>query len=202
MRCIWHPALVALALLILNGCSSLKVAEPSQDTLDWQSIKERLSRQSSWTLMGKIGVRTATDNATAAINKWTQVDDFFDVQLSSTFFGLGSARISGNARFVTLTESGEDPVYSDQPELLMESALGFPLPVSYLSHWIKALPVPDQPAELEFDATGKPSTMRQLGWHLEFSRYHQIDGLLLPGRIKLERDDSRIILAIKTWQLL
>lgn len=196
------PALVSVALLNLQACSVFQEKFKTDSPSQWQELKPALERQSSWSLMGKIGIRTARDNTTAAINQWTQVDDFFDIQLSSTFLGLGSARINGTQRLVTLTESGEDPVYSDDPDTLIESALGFPLPLSFLTYWIKGLPVPEQPFQLEFNEQGLPEYLQQLDWQLEFSRFRNVEGLLLPGKIKLERQDIRIVMAIKTWQLL
>ena len=156
--------------------------------------------------MGKIGVQTKRESMTALINNWVQTNNYFSIDLSSSFFGLGSSRLQGTSEFITLFEAGEEPISSDQPDELLESALGIPLPITYLPYWIKALPVPDQAFVIEYNEQGLPATLVQYNWHLRFSNYaiHQNathQNLPLPGKITLEQADSRIILAIKKWTL-
>lgn len=199
--------LLLLLISLLHGCATFStpdapLVEGQLSTQQWHEIKTQLEALASWKIMGKIGVRTEEDSVTAAINQWTQVDDFFDIQLSSTFFGLGSARINGNSRAITLSESGEDPVYSEQPEALIAQTLGVPLPLPHLPYWIKGLPVPHIPYEIEFSERGVPSRISQLGWTLELSKHQSIDNLVLPGKIKLKSTSASIILAIKQWTLM
>lgn len=151
--------------------------------------------------MGKIGIRTPEDSLTIAINDWKQDDDNFEINLSSTFFGLGASTLKGNSQFVTLTESDEHPIQSEHPNTLMQSALGFPLPITYLTYWVKGLPVPELFAKITFNKQGLPLTIRQDQWTLQFSNYHIEHGIPLPGKIKLAQNDTRIILAIKKWTL-
>ena len=196
--------LLLTCALLLPACSLFETRQPpvSNLTYDWPSLQAQLTAQSRWRIMGKIGVRTPEDSMSAAINEWTQINDVYDVHLSSTFLGLGSARLRGNAAFVTLEESGEEPVSSDYPELLIEQSLGFPLPLGHLQYWIKGLPAPGT-FHLHADPeTGLPKRIEQFGWTLEYSKHMQSSGLPMPGKIKLSRGPIRIILAIKEWQLL
>lgn len=196
-------AITMLLALGLSGCSTFtKQAPPENNVLyDWSQVRAQLSGQTSWKLMGKVGIRTSDESMTAAINNWTQVDDYFVIDLSSTFFGLGSSRLLGTSDYLTLAEAGEDPVSSDEPNMLIESALGLPLPISFLPHWIKALPTPDASFEITFNSQGLPETIIQHQWRMAFSRYAVQHGIPLPGKIKLERNGTRITLAIKKWTL-
>ncbi len=197
--------LAALVYLLMTGCSLFdkksQFEQPPQ-AYDWPVIQLKLSKLESWQLMGKIGIRTPQESMSAAINSWTQVGELYDLQLSSTFLGLGAAHLRGNRVFVTLEESGEPPVFSDQPDLLIEQSLGFPLPISHLQYWVKGLPAPGAHIVLRRNDRGLPTRLKQFGWSLSFEKHTEINGLPLPGKIKLQRGEVRIILAIKEWNML
>lgn len=201
----WHSLIALLVATTLSGCSLFNTYEDIS-ALDlkhynWASTKQAIHAQTHWSLIGKIGIRTPDDSLTIAINDWTQKNDNFEINLSSTFFGLGASTLEGNSNFVTLSESGEPPIRSEHPNTLMQTTLGFPLPITYLSYWVKGLPVPDLVAKIKFNKQGLPLTIRQDQWNLHFSNYHLEHGIPLPGKIKLEQNDTRIILAIKKWTL-
>lgn len=198
--------ILTLALL-LHGCAAFQTSEPPAGAAPttpqhWPDLATRLEALKSWELIGKIGIRTPEESLTAAIHQWTQVDHFFSIKLSSTFFGLGAATITGNEQQIVLMESGEEPRASDQPDLLIQEALGIPLPITFLPYWIKGIPVPNNTYDLKLNDTGTPQSLTQLGWTLEFDRYHWHEGLPLPGKIKLHQGDTRITLAIKQWILI
>lgn len=186
-----------------TGCSILQKPDvPNAQIsaeIDWLTVEEKLKALENWKLIGKIGIRTPEDSLTAAINQWHQEGPRFAIDLSSTFFGLGATKLYGTPFFLTIEEAGEKPVSSYRPDLLINEALGIPLPISYLAWWIKGIPAPGLPFEQNFNANGLPSTLTQNQWQLSFSKYKIVNGLPLPGKIKLERDNVRIILAIKQW---
>ena len=194
-------------ILGLSACSLFDTKTPQQELatttqFDWQQTQQKLRQLKHWRIVGKIGVRTPTDSLTAAINQWSQSNDNYSLELSSTFFGLGASKLYGNANFLTIVESGEDPVSSYQPNELIEAALGFPLPITHLPLWVKALPDDSQHYEIEFNEQGLPATLKQHEWQLQFSKYTSEQGIPLPGKIKLQREGTRIILAIKQWTVL
>lgn len=202
------PKWAVLGLLaLLNGCAVFtdpgSPSEPAPtDQQLWPDLAGRLEALQTWELIGKIGIRTPEDSVTAAIHQWTQVDNFFNIKLSSTFFGLGATTITGNEQQVVLSESGEEPRTSNRPNQLIHEALGIPLPLTLLPYWIKGLPVPDTPYDIDFNALGIPSSLTQLGWRLEFDRHHWHAGLPLPGKIRLRQGETTITLAIKQWTLI
>jgi outer membrane lipoprotein LolB len=201
----WRHLTVLLLLSTLSGCSIFDT-QKNDTTLvsthyNWTTIKQDIQQQTHWTLMGKIGIRTPQDSLTIAVNEWTQEDDNFEINLSSTFFGLGASSLKGNSQYITLSESGEQAIISEHPNTLIQTALGFPLPITYLSYWVKGLPVPDLIAKITFNEQGLPLTIKQQHWQLQFSHYSLERGIPLPGKIKLEQNDTRIILAIKKWTL-
>lgn len=195
---------LSIALALLSGCSLFDtrdaVTANTSNTFDWPNLSSDLDKFDSWTLIGKIGVRTPDQSMSAAINHWVQNRELFDIQLSSTFFGLGNSRLVGNPVFITLIEAGEEPVSSDQPDDLLNKALGFPMPITALPYWLKGLPLPDQHFSAEYYANGLPKSMEQSNWSLSFDDYQLDQALPLPGKIKLVQGESRITLVIKEWK--
>lgn len=207
--------LLAICLVsILSACTSFSPkpeSEPVSTNYNWQQLAPKLAAFTHWQLIGKLGVRTETDSATAAINTWVQQRHTFDIQLSSTFLGLGATRIYGNPQFITLHESGEDPLYSYEPDLLIAEALGLSLPISAMPYWIRALPSPGSQHQLTFNLQGLPAKLQQDGWQIHYSRYQTLGGIdssddlygvVVPHKIKLHSASTRITFAIKNWQTL
>lgn len=189
-------------VIFLHGCSLLPKEPSSHNYIyDWPSTEIKLRQLHNWSLFGKLGVRTPEDSFTAAINKWAQNDDQFEIDISSTFFGLGSSKLTGNTNYLSIYEPGEEPISSFQPDALVASVLGIPLPISYLPLWLKALPVNGLRYTQTFDEQGLPASLVQDGWTLSYSHYHFDHKLPLPGKIKIQRDNIRIILAVKEWTL-
>lgn len=197
-------ACLCITLASLPACSMFDARQTAtsstSESYDWSNISSRLDKFNSWTLIGKIGVRTPDQNMSAAINQWVQNRELFDIHLSSTFFGLGHSRLVGNPVFITLLEAGEEPLSSDQPDDLLNKALGFPMPITALPYWLKGLPLPDQQFSAQYYDNGLPKSMEQSNWSLSFDDYQLDQPLPLPGKIKLVQGDARITLVIKEWK--
>lgn len=195
---------ICLALAALPSCALIGTTDTTKldtaQSFNWTDLSIDLRAFDSWTITGKIGVRTPNQTLTAAINQWIQTEDIFDIHLSSTFFGLGQSRLVGNPVFITLLEAGEDPVSSDQPDALLNKALGFPMPISALPYWLKGLPLPNARFSAQYYANGLPKSMEQSDWSLSFEDYTLDQALPLPGKIKLVQGDARITLVIKEWK--
>jgi len=196
---------ISTLVSFLSACAFWNSKPPLQpldlSQTNWPAIQQELNTLVRWKMTGKIGIRSQRESLTAAINQWSQDKDTFIIDLSSTFLGLGATRVIGNSEFLTIIESGEDAVSSDNPDALMESSLGLALPISHLPFWIKATPVPNIDFDIQFNTQGLPQTIFQNGWHIDYTKYALEKQLPLPGKIKLKRDDTQITLAIKQWTI-
>lgn len=194
--------LCVFSVIFYSGCSTfLTQEEPAEKFYDITIIEPKLTALKNWSLFGKLGIRTRDDSVTAAINTWKQKGEQFEIDLSSTFFGLGSSKLYGNTNFLSIFQSGEEPLSSFEPDHLIETALGFPLPISHLQYWIKGLPAKDIPYSRTFNQQGLVSSLKQDNWSLSYSNYHTEYAVPLPGKIKIQQDDIRIIVAVKEWTL-
>ncbi|MOA47066.1 Outer-membrane lipoprotein LolB precursor [compost metagenome] len=78
--------------------------------------------------------------------------------------------------------------------------MGWKLPVSHLTWWVRGLPAPDSKSRLTLDADSRLSNLEQDDWQIEYLSYAQQNGYWLPERIKLHGSNLDVTLVIKQWQ--
>ena len=109
------------------------------------------------------------------------------------------ARIEGNKQGVQVQTSEGRILRAENPDNLVEQAVGLRIPVSGLQYWVKGLPDPTEPSVLEGDSQGRLTVMEQNGWLIEYPRYTQIASLDLPARIKARQDDLKVQVVVRQW---
>lgn len=197
MRNLLVPALV----LLLAGCAGLGPQESIEgpgNKQDWTTHKARISEIDGWQISGKIGIRAPQDSGSGTLF-WLQRQDYFDIRLSGPL-GRGATRLNGRPNAVALEVAGQGRFEAESPEALVESQLGWRLPVSNLLWWVRGLPAPDSRSRIALDANGRLANLQQDGWDIQYLGYSDEDGYALPSRIKLAGRDLQITLVVKDWQ--
>lgn len=197
MRNLLVPALV----LLLAGCAGLGPQESIEgpgNKQDWTTHKARISEIDGWQIRGKIGIRAPQDSGSGTLF-WLQRQDYFDIRLSGPL-GRGATRLNGRPNAVALEVAGQGRFEAESPEALVESQLGWRLPVSNLLWWVRGLPAPDSRSRIALDANGRLANLQQDGWDIQYLGYSDEDGYALPSRIKLAGRDLQITLVVKDWQ--
>lgn len=192
--------LVLFLLVFLSGC----VHRAPQPIDDWSQHQARIQKLSHWQLTGKLGVRIPGDNGSASL-RWKNAAKAFSLDLSGPF-GQGRLLIEGKPGRVTLQQAGEAPLTADSAEELILQTTGWTLPVTQLAYWVRGVPAPGQPVvHLEQDDSGLLSSLKQAGWHIQYTNYSTAilnkKPVQLPGRITAEYGDVRLTLIIRQWQL-
>ncbi|OZG70679.1 outer membrane lipoprotein LolB [Hahella sp. CCB-MM4] len=196
--------LVFLALIVfsfwLTGCETTPKRQTSSQTpADWQERRQQLTDFNHWNLQGKLAVRQGDRSDSLVINQWTQIESQFNIHVSSALLGLGATQIEGNPNYIGLLQPDEAPLYSDSPEQLLQETLGWSLPLQSLAYWIKGIPSPEHPAEMQFDSQGQPYILSQSDWQIEFDRFLPFGALLLPHKITLTKGDIRLKVVVTQW---
>ncbi|WP_192036547.1 lipoprotein insertase outer membrane protein LolB [Halomonas sp. YLGW01] len=190
--------IVLIALALLAGCAARAPAPTgSAERGPWQDQVDRLEALSSWTLAGKVGLRTPDENTSANLD-WRQRPHYYRLLISGPF-GAGRTTLEGTAQEVTLT-NGEGRLSANSAEALLEQALGWSLPVSSLDHWIRGLPAPEGNVEREVDALGYPTRLIQSGWTIDYGGWMPAGDLWLPRRLDMQRPGIEATLLITIWQ--
>ena len=194
------PRLLALllALALLAGCAGRAPApEVERAAGQWQAQAERLAELDTWVLVGKVGLRTPEESTSANLD-WSQHPHYYRLLISGPF-GSGRSTLEGReGRFSMNTPDGRWE--AETPEALMEQQLGWSLPVSALSDWIRGLPAEDTPHRLEKDALGFPQRLEQDGWEIAYRDWTRVADLWLPRRLVMTYDDLRVTLVVTDWR--
>lgn len=152
-----------------------------------------------WNARGKISVTIDGERKNANFS-WLNKGKDYDIRLHGPF-GTGAANLKKRGDTVAYSD-GKHNHLANSAEALLEEATGWILPISELNWWIKALPSPASDIlDSRRSPDGQLSYLRQQGWQLNFKDYQQISGHALPGKIIATRDDLKLVLAIKQWEL-
>lgn len=197
----WAPT--AIVLLSLSACVSTPAPRSVINSAEQQKITEfrRASLQpiTQWNIQGRIAIDYRGEGFSAGL-KWQQRDENFDISLTDPL-GRTAARLDGSAEGVVLYADGET-YEAESPETLMVQNLGWSLPLDSLIHWSKGIPDPDHPlTAVGYDVVGRPITLIQDGWQVNFERYPDAEVLAQPQRITLLRPEFKAKLLIKERDL-
>ncbi|WP_110648356.1 lipoprotein insertase outer membrane protein LolB [Salinicola peritrichatus] len=197
-HCWWQPLAALLLVAWLAGCAGQTPAPsvPRQPD-DWQRQQQELAALDTWTLAGKVGLRTPDDNTSANLD-WTQSPNHYRMLISGPF-GTGRSVLEGREGAVTLT-TGDGRFEAASPEALMQQQLGWSLPISALDYWVRGLPAPGAPHDETADELGFPKELRQAGWVIDYRDWTYAGSLWLPSRLVMTYDDIRAILVVNQWE--
>ena len=183
------PLAVALVALLLTGC-----ALTSNTILLSGEIR---FVDTPFTAEGRLSARHARD-AVAVNFAWTHDPPRDELAVTSPLCQT-VAELSGNAaagRVEVRTADGRHAEAADWTTLT-ERALGFPLPVSGLSAWIRGAPRPGAPFTAEADREGRVALLRQDGWEVVYD--YPDAAARLPLRLIVTYPEFEIRVVVDRW---
>lgn len=181
-----HILLVAIAILFSGCASQPKHAAPIEQLESWQAT-------------GKLGFKNG-DFAKSVSFQWKNASaSEFDIRLYGAL-GIGTTRLSQTGGIIKLSNKNGVRQASSAEELLA-SELGWQIPVSDLTYWIKGHASPAAIEQQTFYPNGNIEHLYQQGWHLHFKQYHKVGKLDLPKKMIAERGPIRLTFIVKTWKL-
>lgn len=192
-----NKLLLASFLILLQGCSLFTAKPPA--TVGNKSIG---SLPEHWVIRGKIGWNSPADRGSASLY-WQQQSGEFTLKLFGPL-GQGGGTVSGNDSAITIQPKGEEPLYSEQPEALMQEVFGFYVPIDHLRYWAKGISHPEAISRFALDKNKELSSHQSdSGWQIDYSRLANIDGWQLPHKLVMTQQASGIVvkLIISRWQL-
>lgn len=189
------------SLLMLGACQSLTSKDSIGGTGSpalWQQHRQAVSQLDAWDISGKIAVRSPAQSGSGVLF-WLQRQDYFDIRVTGPL-GQGATRLTGRPGNIQLT-TPQFSLQAASAEELMDSQLGWSLPVSNLLWWVRGLPAPDSAYQLQLDDNSLAHRLEQDGWQLDYMRYQTLEnGTQLPERIQLHSPHLQLTLLVKQWQ--
>ncbi|MFA7239635.1 MAG: lipoprotein insertase outer membrane protein LolB [Sulfuricellaceae bacterium] len=182
---------------LLSGCAE----QPAQpEALVAQRQIASAATVKSFQLSGRIAVKHDGQGFSGAL-RWAH-DPLHDEIFLLSPLGQGVARITRAPSGITLTTADEKTYRADTIEALTQEVLGWRLPLHGLEHWVLGLAAPDSAMRLDLDANGQPARLTQDGWRIDYARYQTVQGVNLPAKLEILRDDDlEVRLVIDRWVL-
>ena len=194
-------------LFLLSACADMHPLKPSSHfEVMAPSVRQAALRKISyWRMDGAFSIQQQPENhADIADFGWKQLGQkSYRIDILSAL-GLYSASIQHQLGVVKLWKNGTHVSTAKTPEKLMQKALGWYLPISPLSSWIKGIPAKNAGYyEAHYDYYGHLILLKQAGWDLSFQDYKKNeDGHVdFPQLIIMEGHDLRVKIVIRDWLL-
>lgn len=184
-----------IAVLLVSGCA---IREPRPEGA-WLQDRERwFHKHPDWTVQGRLGLSNGQRGGSLSFD-WQAQGDQHTVQLR-TIAGGKQWRLQFGPEYALLEGSDIDRLEGSDPDPLVEQAVGWPIPVQWLSQWLRGLPAPAE-ARMAFAEDGTLTQLRHSSWSIDFSRWTDgRNGVLLPTRIEARDPPHRVRAAMSNWR--
>lgn len=186
-----------LGLLLLAGCATPRQGVELPEFESWEQRNAVLGGLRDWEFIGRIAVKAGDEGFNGKFN-WAQQDDAFKATVAGPL-GIGTVRIEGEDRTVTLTDKDGEKTVLQDVESELRYRYGWTIPVASLRYWTLGIPDPSMAAATEFDADGRVSRLEQSDWVVEISRYREGGGQQMPRILSATNADTRVRLVIDRW---
>jgi outer membrane lipoprotein LolB len=175
----------------LSACSVIKEKPTIGFNLAQMQHLQHLER---WYFEGRVALSNEKDSISAAIN-WRHNLEKDEIELSGPL-SQGKVAIVVTADKV-IVDDGEHPQeFEGQVDDVVSGQLGVNMPVSALKYWVLGVNQPLQPVILQ------DSGFVQDGWQVAYREMQNVDSELLPKKIFVDKNKTRIKLIIDQWKLL
>lgn len=194
--------MTGICCIWLASCSTIspqKNAPPANQPQSWDDRVQTLSDIQTWDLKGLIAIRNSTkhDDLTANL-QWHQSHQDYQLLLFGPL-GAGGITLKGSPTLVTLQTANGQTFHAASPEILLAQQTNWQLPVSNLFYWVRGLPVPNMPAQKQFDAFHHLTLLQQQGWQIQYLSYISLNRIDVPNKIILTNPDFFVKIIIKQW---
>ena len=193
--------ILLLGTMFLSGCTYFRKPLLVCQDISWKDRKLAQSRITDWQMSGVFSITYGNKRDIANFN-WQQKLDNYTINISGPM-DIGNARVAGDIGRVRFWRASGEVFEADTPEQLMESQLGWRLPISDIRYWILGIPAPTKVDYKYFDRYGHMNFFKQKGWQVKYSGFWcgVKKGVDLPQTIELTNKGVVIKIKIKKQRL-
>lgn len=180
-----------VCVIWLSACSLLPTRESDP-------VRPVQAESAPFVLQGRVAINYQGQRHSAGV-RWDHRVSSDEILLLAPL-GQTVARLHRDGQMATLDEGGKHHQAEDV-QMLMRQVLGWHLPFVGLHHWLFGLPANGGEAQIERDALGRASVLRQDDWVVRYLSYSDEQANSLPKRVSLQNATLQVQLVIDEWQL-
>lgn len=192
------PAIVGAVLALLAACAPVAPRPTAAFDEGAQAAREAaLAARPDWGFRGRVALSQDGNGGNAGI-RWRQRGADFEIELSAPITRQRWRLVSSAGRVVLEGLDGGRREGSDAEAMLFE-ATGWRIPVRAMAAWARGARGAG-PAELAVDAHGRPASLQQEGWLVEYRGW--FDGAPpLPQRLFARQGGAGVRLVVEAWDV-
>jgi len=165
-------------LFLLSACHTVPKQGETSDHEGWESDSaffyegyKQHQALTQWQYRAKVGVVTP-DESQQANMVWVYDNNANTVRLFGPL-GVGAIKIEFDEHGVVLSDRKGELHRGDSAQYLLESIVGWSIPVDALQYWLFSLPLPnlEQAYRYQVDDAQNVVKLQQLGWTIEYEDY-------------------------------
>ena len=161
-----------------------------------------LQQQQQWQFEGRFSIRIDDDkgsNGGTGKLSWKQSPG----RLEMSFYGAlgrGAWHLLANPEHAELALADGRVVRGDSVESIINSELGWDLPVADFSLWLRGMPGQDRTANIRStDQLGRPESISYKSWQIKYLSWMPVGKYSLPKKIELTAPGRKLKLSVKNW---
>ena len=188
-----HPNrfIVFITILLLTGCAGTttnKTKIPDSDAsreykaAQWNDLQQLNSNILSWSLKGKIGVKSGSKGGSATLN-WDYGKTGQEIELYGPFGG-GRVHITVAENTATLKDTKGQIIQGKSAQDVLFQRLGWHIPFEELILWSRGLPN-EGATDIVTDDSGRLQSLNQGIWHVEYLEHRTTNNYTLPRKLTI-----------------
>jgi outer membrane lipoprotein LolB len=190
-------ALLLLLVVVLSGCAPARLRE-DPGLARAQGEREALLRSHlRWALSARIAVSGDKDGGSGEL-EWRQDEDRYDFTIHAPVTGK-TWHLHGNAQEAVLEGVEAAPVRGRDAQQLLRERVGWNVPVSELTSWMRGLRAAHAPAQVIYNERSLPAVLQQSGWRVEYKDYFEDLTPPLPRKVFASKPPYRVRVVIERW---
>lgn len=182
--------IVFFIAIILGGCSVVPVKTGEVLQFD----RPEAYKQDDWYFEGRLAV--VGQDSIAAMIKWRHAADRDEVELSGPL-SQGKVVMTVVAGMAVVDDGETKKEYEGDVDRLMARIFGVDMPVTALKYWVFGVVDPGR----AWQSSGGEG-FQQGGWQVSYKEVRQVGVDMLPRKIFIDNQQTKIKLIIDDWEIL
>ena len=198
--------LLTLSLFTVS-CSNVtqkpSVGKPANKQAAWEQRQVKFAQAKEWRLQGKVAINHREQNWPFSLSWLQRQGENYEMNIKHPLTGAVLAYLKSDAQGVMLRGQDGKEYRDRNAENLLRTQLGVGLPLQGMRYWVRGLSSPTYPqAKVNLDEYGRPTTLIQAGWSIQYPVYQDQSSSALPKKVILNHsaNKTRIKVVAKNWK--